>query len=133
MKNRVRILNKVSLVLVVLFVMTISVGAQASADQIDDALATSFDPTVTLVPACNGIPKATQIQGLQLIKSVVCSKVVGLFDGTQTGSSIGYSIQYLYLQLQQSLTPLCSGSLMVVFAQKVVDGSLSAGSCPAGN
>ena len=134
MKNRIRILNKFPLVLAVLLVLTIWAGTPASADQIDDALATPFDPTLTLIAACNGVPKATQIQGLQLIKSQVCSNFEGLLDGTLSGSSIGYAIQVLFLQLQELPLPsLCAGSLMAVFAQKVIDGSLSAGSCPPGD
>jgi hypothetical protein len=114
--------------------VAILVGAQASADEIDDALATPNDPAVSLVPACNGIPKDAQIEALQLIKSNVCAAFTEVLN-TQSGDLIGFQIQDTYLQLQVrlSMTPLCAASLMAVFAQKVISGSFSAGSCPAGN
>jgi hypothetical protein len=135
MKKRIQIQHKVFAVLALAFVVTISVAARVSADGVDDALAIPNYPAVSLLPACRGIPISTQKEALNLIKSEVCTNLEQLLSGIQTGNQIGTDIQALYTDLQTdlSLTPLCAASLMGVFAQKLITGKISAGSCPAGS
>jgi hypothetical protein len=134
MKKRLRILNQLSLTLALVFIVTASVGARASADEVDEALTTPTNPVVTLIPACKGIPIATQKEGLKLVKSAVCTDLVQLLSGTQTSDQIGNDIQAVYTDLQTdlSLTPLCAASLMGVLAQRLITGKISAGFCPSG-
>lgn len=134
MKRQLKIQDQLSLVLALVFVVTASVGARASADEVDEALATPYNSTVTLIPACQGIPIATQKEGLQLVKSEVCTDLVQLLGGTQTSDQIGNDIQAVYTDLQTDLllTPLCAASLMGVFAQRLITGKISAGFCPSG-
>ena len=136
MKERIRALRKLSSVFAVASVITVSVAMQtAAADGVDDVLATPNNGAVSLLPACQGIPIATQREALKLVKSEVCTNLAQLLSGIQTGNQIGTDIQALYTDLQTdlSLTPLCAASLMGVFAQKLITGKISAGSCPAGS
>jgi hypothetical protein len=135
MKERIRTLRKLSSVFAIASVITLSVAMKtAAADGVEDALATPNN-AVSLLPACQGIPIATQREALKLVKSEVCTNLAQLLSGIQTGNQIGTDIQALYTDLQTnlSLTPLCAASLMGVFAQKVITGKISAGSCPAGS
>jgi hypothetical protein len=131
---QLRIQNKLSLVLALVFVVIVSVGARASADEVDETLATPNNLAVSLIPACKGIPIATQKEALKLVKSEVCTDLVQLLSGTQTSDQIGNDIQAVYndLQTDLSLTPLCAASLMGVFAQRLITGKISAGFCPSG-
>jgi hypothetical protein len=67
------------------------------------------------------------------IKSNVCTNAQQLLAGTQISKQIGTDIQAVYVDIQTdfSLTPLCAASLMVDFVQKVITGTIGAGSCPA--
>jgi hypothetical protein len=130
-----RVQNKASFIVALGFVMTISVATRASADQVDDALATPNNLAVSLIPACKGIPIATQKEALRLVKSEVCTDFAQLLSGTQTSDQIGTDIQAVYTDMQTdfSLTPLCAASLMGVFAQELITGKISAGFCPSGS
>jgi hypothetical protein len=107
----------------------------ATADAIDQLLNTPNNSAASLVPACKGFPIATQNKALLLIKSDVCSDLAQVLNGTQSGSQIGSDFQAIYVDLQSnfSLTPICAGSLMAVFAQRLITGRVSAGLCPAGS
>jgi hypothetical protein len=135
MKKRFRIQNRLTSVLALVFVLTTSVGTRASADEVDDALATPNNPAVSLFPACGGTPIASQRKALKSIKSEVCTDLAQLLSGAQTSDQIGTDIQAVYTDIQTdfSLTPLCAASLMGVFVQRLVTGKVSAGSCPAGS
>ena len=117
------------------FVVVIAAVKQAYADGVDDALTTPNNPAVSLLPACSGIPISTQKEALKLVKSEVCTNLAQLLSGSQTGAQIGTDLQTLYTDLQTDLllTPLCAASLMGVFAQRLITGKISAGSCPAGS
>jgi hypothetical protein len=135
MNDRIRISSKLSLVFAVVSVIAIPFGVRTvAADAVEDVLATPNNAAVSLLPACQGIPIATQREALKLVKSEVCTNLVQLLTGIQTGNQIGTDIQALYTDLQTnlSLTPLCAASLMGVFAQRLITGKISAGSCPAG-
>lgn len=101
------------------------------ADEFDAILATRNNPVRGLA-ACKGTSNITLKKGLGLVQSEVCTDFQQLISGVQTGNQIGTDIQTLLTDLQDNftLTPFCAASLMLVFAQEVIDGNIGAGSCP---
>jgi hypothetical protein len=135
MKERNTILAKVSAILVLMSIAIISTTGRTAADgSLTISMATFKDGTVNIV-ACKGISIAAQTGAFELLKSEVCTNFAQIITGTQTTSQIGTDIQNAYDDMQKnfSLTPFCAASLMGVFAQRVVNGKISAGSCPAGS
>jgi hypothetical protein len=130
MKEQIRTLRKLSSVFAVVSVISISFAMRtAAADGLEDVLATPNNGAVSSLPACQGIPIATQREALKLVKSEVCTNLAQLLNGIQTGNQIGTDVQTLYTDLQTdlSLTPLCAASHIGVFAQKLITGKISAG------
>ena len=115
MKKRIRIPSKLSLIPVLLCVVSIAAAGQAAA-----ASGT----------ACSGIPIAQQQSALTLIKSDVCMDLEQFLIGTQTKNQFGPDLQAIYIdvQLQFSLPHWCAASLILVFAQNVITGKISADS-----
>jgi hypothetical protein len=133
MKERDTILAKISAILMIIFIAIVSTTGRTAADgSLIVSMATFKDGTVNIV-ACKGISIAAQTGAFELLKSEVCSNFAQIISGTQTTSQIGTDIQNAYADMQKnfSLTPFCAASLMGVFAQRIVNGKISAGSCPA--
>jgi len=105
----------------------------ACADQFDAIIAARKNPVQGL-PACAGVPDGMVRKGLKLVKTEVCTDFSQIMSGAQTGQNIGGDLQMLLTDLQSgdlTLPAFCAASLMLVFAQQVVSGNISMGSCPA--
>ena len=104
----------------------------AMADQLDAIVAARHSPIQGL-PACDGIADGSLRNGLLLVKSEVCTDFAQLMSGSQSGNNIGNDLGALLSDLQADfkVPPFCAASLMLVFAQQIVNGRISVGSCPA--
>lgn len=103
----------------------------AMADQFD-AIIAARDSPIQGLPACSGISNGLLRNGLTLVKSEVCTDFAQLMSGSKSGNNIGNDLGALLIDLQTDfdLPSFCAASLMLVFAQQIVNGKISVGSCP---
>jgi hypothetical protein len=116
------------------FLLSVALTLQpesAHADQFDAIIAARDSPLQGL-PACSGVSDGLVRNGLRLVKSEVCTDFAQIMSGAQSGQNIGSDLQSLLVDLQADfgLPAFCAASLMLVFAQQVVNAKISLGSCP---
>jgi hypothetical protein len=116
------------------FMLSIAVALKpqvVNADQFD-AIIARRNSAVQGLPACNGVSNGLLHNGLTLVKTEVCTDFAQLMSGSQNGNNIGPDLGSLLTDLQSdfNLPTFCAASLMLVFAQQIVNGQISVGSCP---
>jgi hypothetical protein len=116
------------------FMMSIALALKpqvAMADQFD-AIIAARNSAIQGLPACDGVSSGLLRNGLTLVKSEVCTDFAQLMSGSQSGNNIGNDLGALLTDLQTdfNLPSFCAASLMLVFAQQIVNGKISVGSCP---
>jgi hypothetical protein len=125
------------LAILTLFAFTLSIGLTLKpkavvADQFDGIIA-ARNSAIQGLPACDGYADGVLRNGLLLVKSEVCTDFAQLMSGSQSGNNIGTDLGALLTDLQTDfkVPPFCAASLMLVFAQQIVNGKISVGSCPS--
>lgn len=86
------------------------------------------------ITSCPGVSKTTLTKAQQSAQSQFCADVAACATGTPCSKkSLTKDGKTIFLNLvsQFNLPPFCAGAILAVMAQQVVDGKLSAGSCPA--
>jgi hypothetical protein len=129
MKRHLAILTTFAFMLSIAFALKPQ-GAMAG-DRFDAIIAARNSPIQGL-PACIGVSNGLLRNGLTLVQSEVCTDFTQIMGGTQNGNNIGNDLGTLLTDLQTefNLPTFCAASLMLVFAQQIVDGQISVGSCP---